>query len=272
MKKEKGAVHFLYATAFGRLLLKTILRTHIDRVFVWFLRSGLSRPVIGWYARKHNIPLTRKYKTFQDFFSRTRDSFPVDEHPGHLISPCDSHLSYFPIADSSSFSIKGSRYGLSDLLGDSTLAASFSGGDCLIFRLSPSDYHHYSYIDDGFIGQNHFIPGQLHSVQPVACETFPVYTLNRRSWALLETDHFGPVVQTEVGALVVGGIVNDHENTRFCKGAEKGHFELAGSTIVLLFQKGRMELLPAIRQALENQPEYQVTQGEWIGQWINRSV
>lgn len=267
MKNSSGAVHFLYATAPGRLLLKGILWSHVDKIFVRFLRSRCSAPVVGWYARKNGIDLTGKYATFQDFFARTRPDFPVDQDPGHLISPCDGWLSAYPIGPDSSFAIKGSRYALSDLLQDEALAKSYHGGDCLIFRLCPSDYHHYSYIDDGFVGQNHFIPGVLHSVQPIACETYPVYTLNRRSWALLETDHFGPVVQTEVGALVVGGIVNDHENTRFSKGGEKGHFELAGSTIVLLFERGRMELLPALRDALQNQSELQVKQGAWIGQW-----
>lgn len=38
-----------------------------------------------------------------------------------------------------------------------------------------------------------------------ACAAFPVYTLNRRMWTLLATEHFGPVVQTEVGAWWWGG-------------------------------------------------------------------
>ena len=45
----------------------------------------------------------------------------------------------------------------------------------------------------------------------------------------MATENFGPVVQTEIGALIVGGIVNYRENARFCKGMEKGHFELAGA-------------------------------------------
>jgi len=33
--------------------------------------------------------------------------------------------------------------------------------------------------------------------------------------------HFGPVVQCEIGALVVGGIANEKENAHFSKGSEK---------------------------------------------------
>ena len=102
-------------------------------------------------------------------------------------------------------------------------------------------------------------------MQPIACEKYPVYTLNRRSWTLLATEHFGPVVQTEIGALIVGGIFNEHQNTRFVKGMEKGHFELAGSTIVLLFQKDRIRLISGLKKRLEGGVETRVLQGMWIG-------
>ena len=106
----------------------------------------------------------------------------------------------------------------------------------------------------------------LHSVQPSACQVYPVYTLNRRVWTVLETDHFGTVVQTEVGAFVVGGIVNDHDNERFMKGMEKGHFELAGSSIVMLFQKDCIRLRPEITKELRQDKEFRVKQGMWIGE------
>ena len=99
-----------------------------------------------------------------------------------------------------------------------------------------------------------------------------MFTLNRRSWCLLETEHFGPVVQTEIGALVVGGIANDHENNRFLRGDEKGHFELAGSTITLLFTAGSMELLPELSAAMAGDQEVRVTQGMWIGNAVQNQT
>lgn len=264
MSETSGAVTFLYGTLPGRALLKGIMAVHADRLAVAFLRSPLSHPVIRPYARRHNIEVPRSYRTFRDFFARTEVERPVDRVGSHLISPCDGWLSSFEIGEDSSFSIKNSHYRLEDLLQDGDLAKRFRGGECLIFRLCPSDYHHYCYIDDGYQGENHEIPGVLHSVQPIVCETMPVYVLNRRAWTLLTTEHFGPVVQTEVGALVVGGIVNPRENQRVARGEEKGHFELAGSTICLLFQKGRMELLPEIREEMKK-GEVKVRQGMWIG-------
>ena len=269
MRNSSSAVRFLYGTALGRGILKLILRTHADRLAVRFLCSAASRPIIGWYAKRNGIPLEKaqrkSFRTFREFFIRSRGPAEFDPEPDHLISPCDGWLSAQAIREDSSFAIKGSCYRLTDLLQDEELAQSFHGGDCLIFRLCASDYHHYCYIDDGYQGENHRIAGVLHSVQPIACETYPVFTLNRRSWTLIATEHFGPVVQTEIGALVVGGIFNEHENTRVFKGAEKGRFELAGSTIVLLFQKEQVELLPDISGALAQGEEVRVTQGMWIG-------
>ena len=207
MSGNSGFVRFLYGTAPGRLLLKGILATHADRLAVAFLCSRLSRPLIAPYARRNGIPLTetqkKDFRTYRDLFLRTRTPADFDTEPSHLISPCDGWLSAYPIREDSSFAIKGSHYSLHDLLQDADLAARYTGGDCLVLRLCPSDYHHYCYIDDGFQGENHFIPGVLHSVQPIACEKYPVFFLNRRSWTLLHTNHFGPVVQTEIGALVV---------------------------------------------------------------------
>ena len=72
-------------------------------------------------------------------------------------------------------------------------------------------------------------------------------------------------------ALVIGGIFNEKENTRFSKGSEKGHFELAGSTIVLLFEPGQVSLNPEFRDALAHSEEVRVLQGQWIGTAEERS-
>ena len=269
MKNRSGAVSFLYSTVAGRLLLKLIMGLRLDKPAVFFLRSPLSKPVIAPFARKNNIALTQEqlasFHSFRDFFVRSDGAREFDIAPGHLISPCDGWLSAFPIDGGSSFAIKNSHYRIDDFLQDEALARKFTGGSCLIFRLCVNDYHHYCYIDHGVQGENHFIPGALHSVQPIACETFPVFVLNRRSWCLMETENFGAVVQCEIGALVVGGIVNLKDKARFHKGEEKGRFELAGSTIVLLFEPGQIELRREILEKLSHCEEVQVKQGQWIG-------
>lgn len=269
MMKSDWAVRFLYRTKIGRLLLQFIQKSGADRLIVRFLCSACSRPLIGWYIKKHGVRMeeyeTERFRSFRDFFARRKKPVALDLEPTHFISPCDGWLSAHPISMGSGFSIKGSYYRLGDMLRDEKLCKQYEGGDCLIFRLSAADYHHFCYIDDCYQGKHHEIPGELHSVQPIACETVPVYTLNRRSWSLLATDNLGPVVQVEIGALIVGGIFHEREDARVCRGMEMGHFELAGSTIMLLFQKGRVSLMPHIRETLSRGEEFRVRQGQRIG-------
>lgn len=275
MKNTLKTASLLYGTGLGRMLLKGIMALHLDRTAVWFLRSPLSRVLNERFIRKNGICVTPEekaaFRSFRDLFARQKKQVDADMTPGHLISPCDSCLSAFPIDGQSCFAIKNSHYRISDFLQDEKLAAQYLGGTCLVFRLCVQDYHRYCYIDDGFQGENHLIPGVLHSVQPIACEHYPVFVLNKRSWCLLETQHFGPVVQCEIGALVVGGIENEKENAPFLKGEEKGHFELAGSTVVLLFEKGRMQLNDELAAQLTQHEEVRVRQGEWIGTAVSET-
>lgn len=49
--------------------------------------------MVSWYIRKYPVLLTaaqeRSYRTFRDFFARTREEELLDVTPEHLISPCD---------------------------------------------------------------------------------------------------------------------------------------------------------------------------------------
>lgn len=268
-KNTSGSVSFLYGTYVGRFLLKTVMVLHLDRIAVCFLRSRFSKIMNNGYIKRNNISVTNEekasFRSYRDMFARTRVNDNIDMTPDHLISPCDSWLSVFKIDEQSCFSIKDSHYALKDFLQDEELAKNYVDGDCLIFRLCASDYHHYHFIDNGYQGENHYIEGALHSVQPIACEKYPVYVKNRRSWCLLETENFGNVIQCEIGALVVGGIVNDKENESFSKGEEKGHFELAGSTIVLLFEQDKILLKDELIAKLSENEETKVNLGQWIG-------
>ena len=196
--ENSSSVRFLYGTVPGRGILKTIQCLHLDRIAVWFLCSPLSKPVIPRYIRNNQIPMEgyrqQNYRTFRDFFLREKKEYHYDMEATHLISPCDGWLSAFPIGEDQGFRIKGSYYKVSDLIDDPQTAAQFAGGQCLIFRLCASDYHHYCFIDQGTIRKSRYIEGQLHSVQPIACEKFPVFSLNVRLWFVLVNSFFGNFV------------------------------------------------------------------------------
>ena len=160
-----------------------------------------------------------------------------------------------------------SSYTLPELLEDDALAERFCGGWCLIFRLSPDDYHRYSYPDAGTQERTVHIPGVLHSVNPIA-GSMGVYRRNSRCYTLLHTAHFGDVLEMEVGALLVGKILNHEEaaGTRFEKLQEKGYFAYGGSTVILLLEPGRVVLDEDILRYSAQGIESRVRTGERIGE------
>ena len=184
------------------------------------------------------------YRCFNDFFTRqVKDGArPVNMDPGTLISPCDGYMSAYKISADSEFAIKNSWYNVDDLVGGADVAEDYMNGTCLVLRLGVENYHRYCYIDDGFKSSNRHIQGRYHPVQPIVVRKRPVFIQNTREYCVLYTENFGPVVQIEVGACLVGKIENYRQAGVIHRGEEKGLFRFGGSTIVLLFKEGVLDL------------------------------
>ena len=260
-EKDSAGVNFLYHTVPGRCLLQLLIRPGVSKALGAFLDTGLSRHLVAPFVKTTKLDLSdypeRAYQSFNDFFTRHINDGrrTVDMDPNALIAPCDGKLTVYPITAEGLFDIKHSVYTVKDLLRDEELAREFEGGTCLIFRLTPDDFHRYSFMDDGSVLETKTLPGVLHTVRPIAFRRYGVFSENAREYAVLETEHFGKVIQMEVGALFVGRIVN-REVSGFRRGEEKGKFEFGGSTVILLLQKGTAvideELLENTRSGLES--------------------
>jgi len=265
------AVRFLYKTIPGRMLLSLLIRRPISRLAGALMDSRISRLMIRRFIKNNNIKmedfLDVKYRSFNDFFVREVKaglrSFPDQE--SHVAAPCDGKLTAYKINADSVFYIKKSMYSVSELLKDSELAAKFIDGICLIFRLSPDDYHRYSFIDDGEILHQKEIKGKLHTVRPISQERDNVYAQNARDYTLIRTSNFGDVVQMEIGALFVGRIVN-HDNGKIVKrGEEKGMFQFGGSSVIMLFQKDTVIVDEVFFENTQKDEETIVHMGSRIG-------
>ncbi len=262
---------FLYKTVCGRLFLKLLSTRAVSKLSGVFLDSRLSSFLINSFARKNNIVLDdyelEDIKSFNEFFRRKIKAGKrvFDTEPEHLCAPCDGLLSVWNIQKDTVIPVKQSVYTVERLLQDAQLASEYEDGLCLVFRLCVNHYHRYAYVDSGKKGANIFIPGVLHTVRPIALETLPVFTENCREYTVIENPVFGKLVQMEVGAMLVGRIVNLEGEGTAVRGKEKGFFEYGGSTIIVLLKKDSAKIKDEILSNSIAGIETPVKMGEQIG-------
>lgn len=262
-------LNVLYNHWLGRLLLKIVIHPVFSRIYGMYNSSFLSKRRIAPFAQKYEIPLEdyekQEYSSFNDFFTRQikADRRPVDMCKTSFVAPADSKLSVYPIQKKNRINVKGVDYTVSELVGNGVNLEDYEGGQCLVFRLTMDDYHRYIFLDEGRVSKRYTIKGRLHTVSSISKE-HKVYRQNTRTVNILKTKNFGQIVCIEVGALLVGKIVN-YPIKSFKKGMEKGYFQLGGSTIIVLLQKDAMLLDEDIVKICNEGTEVKVQMGEKVG-------
>ena len=261
----------LYRHKAGRMLLRPLLSPHVSRMGAKVMEARASAFLIPFFIRCHAIPMEDyelvSYRSFQDFFTRrlAEGARTVEQAPRIFISPCDSRLSVYKINDGCTFSVKHTVYTVESLLRSRRLAERFAGGFVWVFRLCVDDYHRYIYVDNGMVSKHYRIPGIFHTVNPVANDVYPVYKENRREYCLLKSEHFGTVLQMEVGAMFVGRIENGPGERVVHRGDEKGHFAFGGSTVIVMTQKGQVVPDGDLLRHSKSGVESKVKMGERVG-------
>ena len=134
----------------------------------------------------------------------------------------------------------------------------------MIYRLSMDDYHRFMFLDDGNIINSKKIKGVLHTIRPIS-KRYNVFCQNSRQVTFLNTKNFGRVIQIEVGAMLVGKIVN-YKKINFKRLEEKGYFDFGGSTIVQLFEKEKIKIDGDILTKSKENIETKVEIGMKIGE------
>ncbi len=262
---------FIYSNLPGRAMMRFLSMPWISRVAGRLLSTWPSTFLIDSFVKKNHIRMSdyerRRYRSYNEFFTRKirPEKRPIDHTPGHLIAPCDGKVTVYPIDLKTRIKIKHSTYTIGSLLQNDELAAKYTGGYCIVLRLTVDNYHRYCYVDDAAKGRNHFIRGVLHTVNPAVLEHIKIYKENSRSYCVLDTKNFGPVIQMEVGALMVGKINNYHREAIVRRGQEKGRFEFGGSTVVLLLQRDQAVIDEDILRNSSKDIETLVSMGESIG-------
>ena len=265
-----GKLDFLYNNPIGRIFLGIAVSPFVSNIYAWKNSKKSSAKKIPAFIRDHNINMSdyedREYKSFTDFFTRKirYGKRPIDMKPESLISPADSKLLVYEIEKDTTLRIKGRTYTVDEILADEENAKEFAGGYALVFRLTVDDYHRFCYPDKGCLISKRMIKGKLHTVSPVS-KNHKIYMENTRLVNLLKTEKFGTVAYIEVGAMLIGRIV-DNGTDVFEKGQEKGYFEPGGSTVIILVKN--VEIDKDIMEQSASGIETKVRYGERIGRTL----
>jgi len=272
-----------------------LARRWFSRLMAWPSTWRRSAGRIPAFVDDYGIDLSevpdRDYASFADFFTRRLrpGARPIEPDRRRLIAPADAKLLAYSVSDTLTFRAKGFTYTVPTLLGRARRVgagadpASGRAGDsptgpdpsgqsgaageaspawCLVFRLTVDDCHRYSFVDDCEVIAVHEVPGRLHTVGPWTTDRVPVLTENNRVVTTLATAHFGQVTVVEIGAMMVGRIVN-HPLAHGRRGQEKGYFAYGGSTIVVLVEG--VEIDDDIVERSRRGTETRVRLGEGIG-------
>jgi phosphatidylserine decarboxylase len=219
-------------------------------LYDWFValwqNTRWSARKIEPFVRKHHIDMSEfepgPFRSYADFFDRRflpdKRSFPTNPNEMGAFGE-GRYFGWDRVDPGMKFPVKGAALAPKELLGSEDRVARFDGGPVILARLSPVDYHHLHFPDNGRVIDHTQMGHRLWTVNPTALRNQPdILFRNERHIQLLQTEHFGLLGFVEVGALSVGRIVQRHKKEApFRRGEEKSVFKFGGSAVVLFGQK-----------------------------------
>lgn len=253
--------------------LKLVPKNALSRTVGALLRAPLPTPVtktvIRTFSRAYGVDVAESerevtdYRTFNEFFTRRlKDGMrPFDTDPTLAICPVDGTVGQVGVIEKDTLvQAKGRFYTLGDFLVDNEDAKRFEGGVFATLYLAPYNYHRIHTPLAGDISGWAYVPGHLWPVNAAGvADIDKLFAVNERLISYVDTA-FGRVAVAKIGATCVGRIratyadvvTNDRMKREFTrvvfdesvsveKGDELGLFEM-GSTVIVLFEKGRAEL------------------------------
>lgn len=270
-------LNWSYSSPVGKGLVELLLKKKLfSKLYGYYCDTKLSRRKIDAFIEDFNIDMSinpkasHEYSSFNEFFIRTLNSDArfINKNNDILISPCDGKISaYENINLNDLVQIKGFTYSLKELLQDDEIYNLYKGGTCLIFRLCPTDYHRFHFVDDGICGDTTKIKGHYYSVNPIALKNVnKLFCQNKREWSIFHSDNFSDIIYMEVGATCVGSIIQSYiPNSKIAKGEEKGYFKFGGSTVILFLKKDVVKIHKDLLTQTQLGFETSIFMGEEIG-------
>jgi len=271
-------LNWTYSSRLGMNLLEIFIKKKaFSKLYGWYCDTKTSRSKIKPFIKNLNIDMSivekseDEFNSFNEFFTRKlkKSARLFSNEKNILISPADGRLfAYENIDLNNIMQIKGINYSLNELIQNKAIASKYAGGTCLIFRLCPTDYHRFHFIDDGLCEKSNKINGAYYSVNPVALKKIPkLFCENKREWSVFHSENFKDILYVEVGATCVGSILQTYTpNCKIKKGDEKGYFKFGGSTVAIFLEKDAAKIDDDIIEQTKLGYETKIVMGEKIGE------
>ena len=220
------------------------------------------------FIRDSGIPLSEfvgnlsEHDTARKIFERQIRYWncrPMPQNSRAVVCPADARALVGSMEESSGLYIKQKFFSFPELLGEgSPWQTSFAAGEYAVFRLTPEKYHYTHAPVSGHVVDFYSVEGRYFPCNPnAAVQLITPVSKNRRVVTILETDcpdgsGVGRVAMIEVVALMIGQIEQRYSEHRYedpspiergmflQRGAPKALFRPGSSTVVLLFQRGRV--------------------------------
>jgi phosphatidylserine decarboxylase len=264
MEKKRSMYCEIYYYVPSPKLPITVAHTHTVRKLLRGLsfKQGLkyddpaSKAEIQKFINFHQLDMSEvllpvdAFKNFNEFFYRQLkpDARPCSapDNPKIIVSPADCRSVVFNRMDEATkIWVKGREFSIERLLGNSYPddAYRYKNGALGIFRLAPQDYHRFHIPVDGVMGTPKPIEGEYYTVNPMAIRSaLDVYGENIRVVIPIDSLEHGRVMVICVGAMMVGSTIITRKAGENVKRAEElGYFKFGGSTLLLLFEEGKMK-------------------------------
>ena len=209
------------------------------------------------------------YSSFNQFFIRDLKpgARPIDniEDPSILVSPADGVVNVIAnqLELETPIPTKAGMYlSLNKLLGNSAFASKFVGGTAIAVFLMPTNYHHYHAPVSGLmvesnqdVGDRLFgmpdIPDMVNRGNPGYNKDYSVFQDFKHGYFIIETEEHGYIAMVPIGLQTVGSVVFEDEfkdiqsnsPVSVYKGDKLGHFAYGGSTVLMIFEKNRIDAI-----------------------------
>ena len=264
---------WLYHNPVGEATLWTIAKRKIvTSLYGDKMEKPASADKIVPFIEEYDVDITiaqkQNFKSFNDFFIRQLkpEARPIISDSLAVASPADGKILAYENVSNSDFYIKGFRFNVDSFLDNTELAQKHKDGSMIVFRLAPPDYHRYHFPVSGMTSSSNIkIDGDYYSVNPLALrKKAEIFWLNKREYGIVKSPIFGDVVMVEVGATMVGSMIQTYSGTTVKKGQEKGYFKFGGSTVVLLFEKDQIKIDADLLTNTVNGLETTIKMGEQI--------